>query len=48
MESGPGTSPKVLLEVFNFQSPVKSGLASAGNAVRANMAKIAKDFLDMK
>jgi hypothetical protein len=48
MESGPGTSPNVLLVVFNFQSPVKSGLARAGSAASAKIAKIAKDLFDMK
>src|SRR5450759_5854753 len=46
MEVGAGISPKLLLARLSFQSPLKFGLASAGNTTSVMTAKVAKSRLD--
>src|ERR1039457_1063894 len=46
MEVGAGISPKLLLARLSLQSPLKFGLASAGNTASVMTAKVAKNRLD--
>src|ERR1019366_2747864 len=45
MEVGAGISPKLLLARLSFQSPLKFGLASAGNTASVMTAKVANNRL---
>src|ERR1035441_2345680 len=45
MEVGAGISPKLLLARLSFQSPLKFGLASAGNTASVMTAKAANKRL---